>query len=173
MTRGITDETVDGMIQEKIASIIEALRCERYRWTPVRRVEIPKKNGKTRPLGIPTWSDKLLQEVMRLILEAYYEPQFSDLSHGFRPKRGCHTALSEITSRWTGTTWFIEGDIADCFGSLDHQITLSTLAERIHDNRFLRLLQNMLQAGYLEDWVWNATLSGAPQGGVVSPIISN
>ncbi len=105
MTRGITDETVDGMSQEKIASIIEALRCERYRWTPVRRVEIPKKNGKTRPLGIPTWSDKLLQEVMRLILEAYYEPQFSDFSHGFRPERGCHTALESIQRGWKGTKW--------------------------------------------------------------------
>ena len=114
MTRGITDETVDGMSQEKIASIIEALRCERYRWTPVRRVEIPKKNGKTRPLGIPTWSDKLLQEVMRLILEAYYEPQFSDFSHGFRPERGCHTALESIQRGWKGTKWFIEGDIKGC-----------------------------------------------------------
>jgi hypothetical protein len=111
--------------------------------------------------------------VIRLLLEAYYEPQFSDLSHGFRPNRGCHTALSEIAYHWTGTTWFIEGDISDCFGSLDHEIVLSVLAERIHDGRFLRLLRNMLQAGYLEDWIWHATLSGAPQGGVASPILSN
>src|SRR5262249_11309529 len=119
------------------------------------------------------WSDKLVGEVVRLLLEAYYEPQFSDRSHGYRPNRGCHTALSEVTNRWSGTTWFIEGDISDCFGSLDHEIMLSTLAEKIHDGRFLRLLRNMLQAGYLEDWVYNATLSGAPQGGVVSPLLSN
>ena len=107
--------------------------------------------------------------MVRLLLEAYYEPQFSDRSHGFRPGRGCHTALREVADTWTGTTWFIEGDIADCFGSLDHEVMLAILAEKIHDNRFLRLMRNMLQAGYLEDWEWNATLSGAPQGGVASP----
>jgi group II intron reverse transcriptase/maturase len=173
MTPGPDGETVDGMSLGKIGRIIDALRRERYRFKPVRRTYIPKKNGKKRPLGLPSWSDKLVGEVIRLLLEAYYEPQFSDLSHGFRPNRGCHTALSEIAYHWTGTTWFIEGDIADCFGSLDHEITLSVLAERIHDGRFLRLLRNMLQAGYLEDWIWHATLSGAPQGGVTSPILSN
>jgi group II intron reverse transcriptase/maturase len=173
MTPGPDSETVDGMSLGKIERIIDALRHERYRFKPVRRTYIPKKNGKKRPLGLPSWSDKLVGEVVRLLLEAYYEPQFSDLSHGFRPKRGCHTALSDVTNRWTGTTWFIEGDIADCFGSLDHNIMLSTLADDIHDGRFLRLLRNMLQAGYLEDWVWHNTLSGAPQGGVASPILSN
>jgi group II intron reverse transcriptase/maturase len=173
MTPGPDGETVDGMSLGKIERIIDALRHERFRFKPVRRTYIPKKNGKKRPLGLPSWSDKLIGEVIRLLLEAYYESQFSDLSHGFRPNRGCHTALSEVTTRWTGTTWFIEGDISDCFGSLDHEILLSALAERVHDGRFLRLLRNMLQAGYLEEWVWNATLSGAPQGGVASPILSN
>ena len=173
MTPGADGETVDGMSQAKIGRIVDALRHERYRFTPARRVYIPKKNGKKRPLGLPSWSDKLVGEVIRLLLEAYYEPRFSDRSHGFRPGRGCHTALSEVAERWTGTTWFIEGDISDCFGSLDHEVMLSMLAEKIHDNRFLRLVRNMLQAGYLEDWEWNATLSGAPQGGVVSPILSN
>jgi group II intron reverse transcriptase/maturase len=173
MTPGVTGETVDGMSIGKIETIIEALRFERYRWSPVKRIHIPKKKGKTRPLGLPPWSDKLVGEVVRLLLEAYYEPSFSGLSHGFRPRRGCHTALRDVANTWTGTTWFIEGDVADCFGSFDHQIMLSTLAERIHDNRFLRLMRNMLGAGYLEDWVWNATLSGVPQGGVVSPILSN
>ena len=173
MTPGVTQETVDGMSLGKIGRIIEAMRHERYRFSPVRRVYIPKKNGKTRPLGLPTWSDKLVGEVVRLLLEAYYEPTFSDRSHGFRPGRGCHTALREVANTWTGTTWFIEGDIADCFGSFDHEVMLSILAEKIHDNRFLRLVRNMLTAGYLEDWVWNATLSGAPQGGVASPVLSN
>lgn len=173
MTPGPDGETVDGMSMGKIGRIIDAMRHERYRFKHARRTYIPKKNGKLRPLGLPSWSDKLVGEVIRLLLEAYYEPTFSDLSHGYRPNRGCHTALSEITNNWTGTTWFIEGDIADCFGSLDHEIALSALAEKIHDGRFLRLLRNMLRAGYQEDWVWNATLSGAPQGGVVSPILSN
>ncbi|NIY70761.1 RNA-directed DNA polymerase [Streptomyces malaysiensis] len=173
MTPGVTSETVDGMSQRKIDRIIEAMRHERYRFRPVRRVHIPKKNGKTRPLGLPTWSDKLVSEVVRLLLEAYYEPTFSDRSHGFRPRRGCHTALREVDHTWTGTSWFIEGDIADCFGSLDHQVLLSILGEKIHDQRFLRLVRNMLKAGYMEDWRWGATLSGAPQGGVASPVLSN
>ncbi|MGW3572319.1 reverse transcriptase domain-containing protein [Streptomyces sp. NPDC000941] len=173
MTPGVTPETVDGMSQRKIDRIIEAMRYERYRFRPVRRVDIPKKNGKTRPLGLPTWSDKLVGEVVRLLLEAYYEPTFSDRSHGFRPRRGCHTALREVDHTWTGSSWFIEGDIADCFGSLDHGVLLSILGEKIHDQRFLRLVRHMLTAGYLEDWRWGATLSGAPQGGVASPILSN
>jgi group II intron reverse transcriptase/maturase len=173
MTPGVTGETVDGMSLGKIDRIIDAMRHERYRFSPARRIYIPKKNGKLRPLGLPTWSDKLVGEVVRQLLEAYYEPTFSDRSYGFRPGRGCHTALRTVAETWTGTTWFVEGDVSDCFGSLDHQVMLDTLAEKIHDNRFLRLLRNMLQAGYLEDWEWNATFSGAPQGGVASPVLSN
>lgn len=126
-----------------------------------------------RPLGLPTWSDKLAAEVVRLLLEAYYEPQFSDRSHGYRSGRGCHTAVREVAETWKGTTWFIESDLADCFASLDHEIMIKILSDKIHDNRFLRLVRNMLEAGYLEDWVWGATLSGVPQGGVASPILSN
>ncbi|MGC1405989.1 MAG: reverse transcriptase domain-containing protein [Candidatus Dormiibacterota bacterium] len=173
MTPGATEETVDGMSMGKIDRIIDALRHERYRFSPARRTYIPKKNGKMRPLGLPTWSDKLVGEVVRLLLEAYYEPTFSDRSHGFRPGRGCHTALREVAITWTGTTWFVEGDVTDCFGSLDHEVMITTLAEKIHDNRFLGLIHQMLTAGYLEDWTWNATLSGAPQGGVASPILAN
>jgi group II intron reverse transcriptase/maturase len=173
MTPGATQETADGMSMAKIERIIDALRHERYRFSPVRRVQIPKKNGTLRPLGLPTWSDKLVGEVVRLLLQAYYEPSFSDRSHGFRPGRGCHTALREVAETWTGTTWFIEADISDCFGSLDHDIMIRILSEKIHDGRFLRLIRSMLTAGYLEDWKWNATLSGSPQGGVVSPVLSN
>jgi group II intron reverse transcriptase/maturase len=172
-TPGVTADTADGMAVEKIHRIIGQLRTETYRWTPVRRVHIPKKDGRTRSLGIPTWTDKLLQEVIRLILEAYYEPRFSDRSHGFRPGRGCHTALTEIYHTWRGTTWFIEGDIKGCFDNLDHEVLLAILRQRIHDGRFLRLIGNLLKAGYLEDWRYGRTLSGTPQGGVVSPILAN
>lgn len=173
MTKGITHETVDGMSLAKIEKIINDLRHERYRWTSVRRTLIPKKNGKLRPLGIPTWSDKLLQEVIRSILEAYYEPQFSDCSHGFRPNRGCHTALEEIEGVWHGTKWFIEGDIKGCFDNIDHKTLLTILRENIRDNRFLRLMENLLKAGYCEQWNYYPTFSGTPQGGIVSPILSN
>jgi group II intron reverse transcriptase/maturase len=173
MTPGASAETADGMSEDKIDQIVGEMRHERYRFSPARRVYIPKKNGKLRPLGLPSWSDKLVGEVVRLLLEAYYDPGFSDRSHGFRKGRGCHTALREIHNTWTGTTWFIEGDISDCFGSFDHEILLGILAEKIHDQRFLRLIRNMLKAGYLEEWEYRDTLSGVPQGGVVSPILSN
>jgi group II intron reverse transcriptase/maturase len=174
LTPGATRETVDGMSLEKIQRIIDSLRSERYRWSPARRFYIEKKGStKKRPLGLPTWSDKLVAEVVRMLLEAYYDVQFSDHSHGFRPGRGCHTALSEVERYWTGTHWFVEGDISDCFGSLDHSVMLSILSDKIRDGRSLRLIGHMLKAGYLEDWRWNATLSGAPQGGVASPILSN
>ncbi len=173
MTPGPDDETADGMSEGKIEEIIAAMRGERYRFAPVRRVYIPKKNGRLRPLGLPSWSDKLAGEVVRMLLEAYYEPQFSGRSHGFRRKKGCHTALREVQNTWTGTVWFVEGDIRDCFGQIDHEILLKIMAEKIHDNRFLRLIRNMLRAGYLEDWVYHETLSGTPQGGVVSPLLSN
>jgi group II intron reverse transcriptase/maturase len=173
MTPGPDAETADGMSLDKIHWIIEAMRQERYRFGPVRRTFIPKKNGKLRPLGLPSWSDKLVGEVVRLLLEAYYEPTFSGYSHGFRPGRGCHTALREVERTWTGTVWFIEGDISDCFGSLDHDIMIKILGEKIRDNRFLRMIRNMLTAGYLEDRRYHETLSGAPQGGVVSPILCN
>jgi len=173
MTPGASEETADGMSERKIDKIIELMRSERYRFSPARRVYIPKKNGKLRPLGLPSWSDKLVGEVVRLLLEAICEPCFSGRSHGFRKGRGCHTALREIEETWSGTAWFIEGDISDCFGSFDHQVLLGIMAEKIHDQRFLRVIRHMLKAGYLEDWRYRETLSGTPQGGVVSPILSN
>jgi group II intron reverse transcriptase/maturase len=173
MTAGVTQETVDGMSLAKIETIIQAMRQERYQWHPARRTYIPKKPGKKRPLGLPVWSDKLVAEVIRSLLEAYYDPTFSDHSHGFRPGRGCHTALQEIYYKWSGTTWFIEGDISQCFDCLDHDLLISTLREHIHDGRLIHLLRKLLDAGYLEDWKFNQTLSGVPQGSIVSPILSN
>jgi group II intron reverse transcriptase/maturase len=174
LTKGATEETVDGMSMPKIAAIIEALRDERYHWTPVRRIYIEKRHSKKkRPLGLPSFSDKLLQEVLRLILSAYYEPQFSPSAHGFRPGRGCHTALSEIYHKWVGTKWMVEGDIAQCFDALDHSVLVSILSENIHDGRLLRLIEGLLKAGYLEEWRYHATYSGSPQGGILSPLLAN
>jgi group II intron reverse transcriptase/maturase len=172
MTPGVDGETVDGTSLEKIQRLIQDLRDRTFRWTPVRRHNIDKGGGKKRPLGIPTWRDKLVQEVIRTILEAYYEPQFSDQSHGFRPRKGCHTALVEC-SKYTGTTWIIEGDIKGCFDAIDHEILLRILARNIKDASFLKLIHAMLKAGYMEDWVYHDTYSGTPQGGIVSPILAN
>jgi group II intron reverse transcriptase/maturase len=173
MTQGITRETVDGMSLQKIHNMIELLKQERYAWMPVRRTMIPKANGKMRPLGIPTWSDKLLQEVLRALLEPYYEQRFSNLSHGFRPGRGCHTALRSISKHWKGTTWFIEGDIKGCFDNIDHSMLLEIIRRDIHDDRIVTLIDGLLKAGYMKDWRYNETISGTPQGGIISPLLAN
>jgi len=175
MTRGATKETVDGMSLQKINTIIGLLRMERYRWTPVRRSYIEKQDGsgKKRPLGIPTWSDKLVQDVVRSLLEPYYEQKFSNHSHGFRPKRSCHTALAEVRGQWKGVVWFIEGDIKGCFDNIDHGILLSILRKDIHDGRLIKLIDGLLDAGYMENWRYYDSLSGTPQGGIISPLLAN
>jgi group II intron reverse transcriptase/maturase len=166
-------DTIDGMNVEKIDEIIQQLEAGTYQWKPTKRVYIPKRDGKRRPLGLPGWKDKLLQEAIRILLTAYYEPQFSKHSHGFRPQRGCHTALKEINREWRGTAWFIEGDIKGCFDNINHDVLLEIMGRKIKDNRFIKLLKEMLEAGYLEDWRYNPTFSGTPQGGVISPLLSN
>jgi group II intron reverse transcriptase/maturase len=173
MTKGTTVETVDGMTLKKIHGIIALLREERYRWTPVRRTEIPKANGKMRPLGIPSWSDKLVQEAVRSLLEPYYEQRFSPHSHGFRPERSCHSALREIRDQWKGTAWFIEGDIKGCFDNIDHAVLLRIIRRDIHDGRLIALIDGLLRAGYMEDWRYHDSTSGTPQGGIISPLLSN
>src|ERR1700730_4394678 len=173
MTKGTTEETVDGMTMQRVRDIIALLRTERYKWTPVRRTEIPKANGKMRPLGIPTWSDKLVQEVLRTLLGSYYEQRFSTHSHGFRPERSCHTALREIQEKWTGTIWFIEGDIRGCFDNIDHTILLQIIGRDIHDGRLLELISGLLNSGYMEGWRYHDTLSGTPQGGIISPLLAH
>jgi group II intron reverse transcriptase/maturase len=174
LTPGIdANDTIDGMSLKKIERTIEKLKDEKYRWKPTRRTYIPEKSGKKRPLGIPGWEDKLVQEVLRMVLEAYYEPQFSEHSHGFRPEKGCHTALSDVYYTWRGVKWFIEGDIKGCFDNIDHGTLLEVMRRQIKDSRLLRLIKGMLNAGYMEDWQYHQTYSGTPQGGVISPLMAN
>lgn len=173
MTKGTDNNTIDGMSIKRIKDIIISLRDESYQPKPVRRTYIPKKNGKMRPLGIPSFNDKLLQEVIRIILEAIYEGYFEDNSHGFRPKRSCHTALDKIHKTFTGAKWFIEGDIKGFFDNINHNTLIKILSERINDERFLRLIRKFLNAGYMENWVYHKTYSGTPQGGIISPILAN
>jgi group II intron reverse transcriptase/maturase len=173
MTPGVTTETVDGMSLAKIKAIIQSLKDGTFSWSPTKRVYIPKANGKKRPLGLPTWTDKLVQEVIRSILEPYYEAKFKDSSHGFRPGRGCHTALADCKKKFKGANWFIEGDIKGYFDNISHQVLLKMLRESIQDERFIQLINEMLEAGYLEDWTYHATQSGTPQGGVISPLFAN
>ena len=172
-TKGSDGRSIDEMSLARIETLIASLKDESYQPHPSRRVHIPKKNGKTRPLGIPAFEDKLVQEVVRMILEAIYEGHFETTSHGFRPKRSCHTALLHIQKTFSGAKWFIEGDIKGFFDNIDHDVLVGILRERISDDRFIRLIRKFLKAGYVEDWTFHNTYSGTPQGGIVSPILAN
>ncbi len=172
-TKGTDDDTADGFNEEYIKQTINMLMNGSYEPKPVRRTYIPKSNGKERPLGIPSFRDKLVQEVIRMYLEAIYEPIFSDRSHGFRHNRSCHTALGQITKGFNGVKWFIEGDIKGCFDNINHKVLLELLAKKIKDSKFVNVIRKFLKAGYLEQWKYNATYSGTPQGGIISPILAN
>lgn len=173
MTSGTDGLTIDGMSMSRIEKLIQSLRDESYQPNPSERTYIPKKDGSKRPLGIPSVNDKLVQEVVRDILEAIYEGCFSNLSHGFRPNRSCHTALEKINTSFHATKWFVEGDIKGFFDNIDHHTLVKLLRKRIEDERFLRLVWKFLRAGYLENWTYHRTYSGTPQGGIISPILSN
>jgi len=174
-TKGVNDDTADGFSEEKIDRIIQFLADETYAPKPVRREYIQKKqnSAKKRPLGIPTFTDKLVQEVLRMILEAVYEPTFSYWSHGFRPNRSCHTALKSLKKGFPGVSWFVEGDIRGCFDNIDHHVLVNVINTKIKDARLIKLVRKFLKAGYMEDWKYHTTYSGCPQGGIVSPILAN
>ena len=173
MTAGTDGKTIDGMSIERIDRLIESLKDESYQPKPSRREYIPKKNGKMRPLSISSIEDKLLQEVVRMILEAIYEGQFSDCSHGFRPQRSCHTAMEQISKSFCGAKWYIEGDIKGFFDNINHDVMIKILEKRIGDCRFIRLIRKFLNAGYIEDWQYFKSYDGTPQGGIISPILAN
>ena len=172
-TKGVNEDTADGFSEEYVNQIIESLKNGTYTPKPVRRTYIKKANGKMRPLGLPTFSDKLVQDVIRMILQAIYEPIFSDYSHGFRPERSCHTALSQLKHEFIGAKWFVEGDIKGCFDNIDHKTLLEIIGRKIKDVRFLNLIRVFLKAGYMEDWKYYGTYSGCPQGSIISPILAN
>jgi group II intron reverse transcriptase/maturase len=174
-TKGVNDDTADGFSEEKISNIIKSLKDETYQPAPVRRTYISKNNNpkKKRPLGIPTFTDKMVQEVLKLVLEAIYEPIFKDVSHGFRPNKSCHTALKSVRLQFGGSRWFIEGDIKGCFNNIDHKILIGFLKNKIKDARIIKLIYKFLKAGYLENWQYHKTYSGTPQGGIISPLLAN
>lgn len=175
MTLGVNSITIDGMSSQRIAKLIESLKDRSYQPNPARRTYIAKKNNpaKKRPLGIPSGDDKLVQEVIRMLLESIYEPNFSDASHGFRPQKSCHTALTKIQKTFTGAKWFVEGDIKACFDSFDHHVLIDILRKRIDDEAFISLMWKFLKAGYMEQWQYHMTYSGTPQGSGMSPILAN
>ena len=174
MTPGTDGKTLDGFSLHMIDEIIEEMRTEQFQFQPVRTVYIPKANGKKRKLGIPSTRDKIVQEVIRLILECIYEsphgPYFHDASHGFRPNHSCHTALQEFREKWGGINWTIEGDIQACFDELDHHVLVTTLQKKIQDQRFLNLIWKLLNAGYMDlHGAKKESLIGSPQGGLITP----
>lgn len=173
MTKGSDGQNIDNMSLKRIEKLIDTLKDETYQPQPSKRVYIPKKNGKKRPLGVPTFNDKLIQEVVRMILEAIYEGHFEYTSHGFRPNRSCHTALAHIQKEFSGAKWFVEGDIKGFFDNINHDVLINILKERIADERFIRLVRKFVKAGYIEKWQYHNTYSGTPQGGIISPILAN
>ena len=172
MTPGSDNLTLDGISQKSISSIAQELKNETFQFKPSKREWIPKANGKMRPLGIPSPRDKIVQKAITMLLELIYDPTFSKYSHGFRPNRGCHTAMRQV-SQWSGTQWAIEGDIKGFFDNVDHHILAELLQKKIGDQQFIDLYWKLVKAGYVEEGIKRDSLLGVPQGGIVSPILSN
>jgi group II intron reverse transcriptase/maturase len=172
LTPGSDGQTQDGFSPNKIRKLTQELINETFQFKPSEIIWIPKANGKLRPLGIPTPLDKIVTKAMALLLELIYEPDFSRFSHGFRPNRGCHTAIKQL-SGWSGTQWAIEGDIKGFFDNVNHHLLASLLQKKIGDQQFIDLFWKLVKAGYVEEGVKRDSLVGVPQGGIISPILSN
>jgi len=171
-------ETLDDYSKGKVVKTISLMKEETYQPKPSKVTYIPKKNGKPRKLGIPSPRDKVIQEVVRLILEAIYDsPEgayFEESSHSFRANRSPHTALREVQRKWSGVNWFIEGDLKACFDGIDHAKLMEILHEKVQDQRFLNLVRKLLKSGYIDrEWRLRNSVIGTPQGGVLSPILAN
>jgi group II intron reverse transcriptase/maturase len=176
MTPGISPRTLDGISSEFIDALIADLKSEVFKFSPGRRIQITKESGGKRPLTIGDPREKLVQEIMRMVLEAIYEPNFKETSFGFRPKLGCHSALRFVFTKFKGCAWWIEGDIKGCFDNIPHDKLMELLSDRIKDQRFLQLIRKALNAGYLLDLKASAPnydIVGTPQGSIVSPILAN
>lgn len=173
MTKGYDGNTIDGMSLARISRVIEKIKNHTYKPNPVIRKFILKKNGKKRPLGLQSIDDKLVQEVIRMILESIYDYNFKKTSHGFRPNKSCHTALKSINLGFTGVKWFVEGDISAYFDTIDHHTLINIMRRRIKDEYFIGVIWKFLKGGYIESQKYNHSYSGTVQGSIISPILSN
>ncbi len=173
MTPGVNSDTAESFNIKKLKNIKDLVITEKYTPLPVKQIYIPKPNGKKRPLGLPTFSDKIVQECVRLILDAIYEPTFYENSFGFRTNRGPHNALKYIEENFRWCSYVIEGDIKEAYPSISHEKLISILKEKISDERFINLIRKFLKAGILQDRNIQYSHFGTPQGSVVSPLLAN